>query len=808
MKNKSLFLLFLLTILSIETVKSQTEILKRIGQTPGGAAHHVNWIEDQQKLIVGCGGSLWVYDMQNPAEPVIVAKRAFMQLIQATDLYGDILFAAAESDGLYALDFTSDSLTILDLYSPLTFQYTGQPQSIFDFSRSYDTLFVPVYSDFYKSVRVVTYNQEDGFTELYDYNFQLGISPAVKNGARCISINDKYIAVGKQKMPLEIFQKGEIYIFNRYYPYNKICSYEDSLLNKVQRLKFADLNEDILFACAGSTNAGLSSHFFAFHIDENNIIPVDTFSIGLGGIGLGLPIVSAVNITNMDSRNDTIFLATTCWVDTDNYQAGENFSFIPVLDATNLPEQPMSYDAHFYGGLWHFDVALMHGTPYMAIASEWLGLLISDITNFDNPLDTLLMTSTGGWIHNTETTGDTLWVASEGWGLAVYKTDSLLFENGYNTDAMIMHKYQAYPGHYFVSDFEFINDTLLYLSSGHVFNLKNWFTGGETEFVSQENMGAFITKMVKIRTNLGTRFVLGKGVWLLSDLEMGFFNPETGEVFGDDILLNNEPTAFDVSDDVLFYPYRTLPYLQQGDVHIVAAKIENDELTILEDMLFKTNTIDIVGAVDAEENIVVIGSGATFTWYEWTGEEFVIINSFTHSNTAQMASGVKIKNNLLYASYRYDGLKVIDMNDGTELAYFKGSGGYDGIGGSGNSIVNVGNDGKIYLSDFYSGVFIINAYDLTINIQNEFSKMPVENEFFTVYPNPATDEFTILLNDKTGNDKTAIKITDITGKEIISNIKIENDVITIQTEKWQSGIYFISITQNNKILKTERIIIN
>ncbi|MDD3740138.1 MAG: T9SS type A sorting domain-containing protein, partial [Bacteroidales bacterium] len=766
------------------------------------------WIEDQQKLIVGCGGSLWVYDMQNPENPVIIAKRAFLQLIQTTDLYGDILFAAAESDGLYALDFTSDSLTILHSYNPLTFQYSGEPQAIFDFSRSYDTLFVPVYSDFYKSIRVVTYDQEDGFSELYDYNFQLGISPAIKNGARCISINDKYIAVGKQKLPLEIFQKGEIYIFNRYYPYNKICSYEDSLLNKVQKVRFADLNEDILFACAGSNNAGLTSHFFAFHIDENNIVPVDTFSIGLGEIGLGLPIVSAVNILNMDSRNDTIFLATTCWVDIDNYQLGENFSFIPVLDASNLPEQPMSYDSHFYGGLWHFDVALMHGTPYMAIASEWLGLLISDITDFDNPLDTLLMTSTGGWVQHTKITGDTLWVASEGWGLAVYKTDSLLFENGYNTDAMIMHKYVAYPGHYFVPDFEFINDTLLYLASGHIFNLKNWFTGGEAEFVYQTNLGEFVTKIAKINTNLGTRIVLGKGVWLLSDLEMSFYNPENEQAIGEEILLNNEPTAFAVSDDVLFYPYRTLPYLQQGDIHLVAAKIENDELTILEDTLFASNTIDIVGAVDAEENIVVIGSGATFTWYEWNGEEFVLQNSYTHTNTAQMASGAKIKNNLLYASYRYDGLKVIDMSDGTELAYFKGSGGYDGMAGSGNSIVNVGDDGKIYLTDFYSGIFIINAYDLTINIADEFSKMPVNNDFFSVYPNPAIEEFSILLNKDFQNHNISLKITDITGKEVIRKSNFDSNLTTIEIKNWRPGIYFISVLENGEILKTEKVLIN
>lgn len=805
---KSLFLIIsFLSIFFVVKLTAQVDTLSRIGQTPGGAAHHVNWIEDQEKLIVGCGGSLWVYDMQDPENPVIIAKRAFVNLIQETDVFGDVLFAAAEDEGLYALDFTSDSLTILDTFQALTFQFTGEIQSIYDFTRRSDTLFVPVASDFYTSIRIVLWDEETGFNEQADQNIQIGSLFSPVNGPRCVSVNDNYIAIGKQKMPLET-PKGEIYIFERVYPYNYVCSIEDSLLNSVQKVKFADLKSDILYTCAGSNNAGLTSYFIAYHIDGNTIMPVDTFAIGLGEIGLGLPVVSAVNIKNMDSRNDTLFLATTCWVDTDNFVLGETFSFIPVLDASGLPETPMSYDSHFYGGLWHFDVALMHGTPYMAIASEWLGFLISDITNFDNPLDTLSMNQTGGWVQHTKVTGDTLWVASEGWGLAVYNTDSLLFENGYNNESMIMHKYVPYPGHYFVSDFEILDDTLLYLASGHVFNLEPWFEGGETEFVRLDVMGAFITKMAAIESNTGTKIVLGKGVWPLSDLEMGIYDPESQTIIENNISLNNEPNAIAVEEDMLFYPYRTTPYLQQGELHLVAAKIIDDELQILKDTLLNESTIDIISAIDVRNNVVVIGQGSTFSWFEWNEESFVLIDSYTHTNVFEMSSGVKIKNNLLYASYRYDGLKVISMDDGIELAYFKGSGGYDNFGGSGNSIVNVGDDGKIYLSDFYSGIFILEAADLSLTIDKEYVLQANKSKLSSVYPNPATDYIIIDISPSIEFETLQLVVHDITGKEILSLQNISESKFSIPTEFWTSGLYFISITDNNMFNENLKVLIN
>jgi hypothetical protein len=788
------------------SVNAQVNTLSRIGQTPGGAAHHVNWIEDQQILIVGCGGSLWVYNVQDPENPEIIAKRAFMQLIEETDVYGNILFATAENDGLYALDFTSDSLTILHTFKPLTFQFSGEPQLIYDFSRRNDTLFVPVASDFYKSIRIVTYDEETGFTEHYDQNIQIGEIFNLHNGARCIAVNDDYIAVGKQKMPLEA-PKGEIFIFERQFPYNIVGSIEDSLLNNVQKVRFADLRNDILYTCAGSNNAGLTSYFFAYQIDESNIFPVDTFAIGLGGIGLGLPIVSAVNIKNMDSRNDTLYLATTCWVDTDNYQLGENFSFIPILDASGLPETPMSYDSHLYGGLWHFDLALMHGTPYMAIASEWLGFLISDITDPDNPLDTLSMNQTGGWVQHTKTTGDTLWVASEGWGLAVYKSDSLLFEHGYNTESMIMHKYVEYPGHYFVSDFEFLQDTLLYLASGHIFNLKPWFEGGETELVGVNPLGLYVIKMTKIATNLGTRLILGKGVWLLSDLEMSIYDPDSQSIIEDNILLNSDPNSIAVENDVFFYPYRTAPYLQNGELHLVAAKIIDDERVILKDTILNDATIDIINAIDVENNIVVIGQGATFSWFNWNGESFVPINSFTHTNVFETASGVEIKNSLIYASYRYDGLKVINSFDAIELAYFEGSGGYDNSVGSGNGMVTVGNDGKIYLSDFYSGIFIIEAADISLKINEEYIKEQNQNSIFSIYPNPTKDLINISSSGECDYKNIKICVRDITGKTMLNLTNNQSTDISFSTVQWPAGLYFVNISDDLGHTETLKIIV-
>ena len=816
---KQLFLCFLFLFI-INCVFPQ-EFLNRIGQTPGGAAHHVNWIEDQQKLIVGCGASLWVYDMSNLENSQVIAKKAFTSLILETDLFGDVLFAASENGGLYALDFNCDSLSVIDIYRPMLFNAPSTLQDVFDFARRNDTLFIPVKFDNYASLRIIKFNENNSFEQIGVKKLGLGFPHPARNGARFIAVNDKHIVIGRQASP------GELIMLDRQ-TLEELDSWEDSLINNIQKIRFADLREDIIYVCGGSANAGITSHFLACHLFEDQIHVVDTFSSVqyVAGIpAIGIPGVNAHHFKNMDSRNDTIFLATTAWADVNNLNLpDEPFSFIPVIDASGLPDTTMKYISFTYGGLWHFDVALMHGTPYLAVASEWAGLLVSDVSScvdfVDNqPLDTLFIKNTGGWAQKLHITGDTLWVAHEGWGLVAYKTDSLLHSvYGYHTNPIILQLYQLLDEgpadrHYFVSDFEFIDDTLLYLTSGHIFNLQNWFSGGTPELIKQDSLSPYNFYMSKIDSDNGSRLVIGSGVWpIFGPLKLYVYNPYTEEFLHEKVL-NGESAAIHVDDDILFYSYRTTPYLSAGgQVYLVAAKIVDNELIIIEEILISDIPVIIpntqqINTIAYENGTIAFGVGKEFRWYEWTGTEFSYINSIYSDPLdmlGQISSGATIKNNLLYAVYKKYGLKIIDLSDGTEVANYEGAGGHDGIDGF--NVVEIGNDGKIYLSDFYQGVYVIEAYDLTLVNIEEPANLKINNELFSLYPNPAKDYFQIEFTDNLNNK--SLKIYDLTGRELYyENINNRNS-ITINSKNWRAGLYFVSIVDGNRIVKSERIIIN
>ncbi len=94
-----------------------------------------------------------------------------------------------------------------------------------------------------------------------------------------------------------------------------------------------------------------------------------------------------------------------------------------------------------------------------------------------------------------------------------------------------------------------------------------------------------------------------------------------------------------------------------------------------------------------------------------------------------------------------------------------------------------------------------NSFNFTINV-GTVSIENVENDI-VIYPNPAKNNFTVILNN---NNINKIELTDITGKQILEqNIK-NTDKIDISTANIQSGIYFIKLSGNKTI--TKKIIIN
>lgn len=103
---------------------------------------------------------------------------------------------------------------------------------------------------------------------------------------------------------------------------------------------------------------------------------------------------------------------------------------------------------------------------------------------------------------------------------------------------------------------------------------------------------------------------------------------------------------------------------------------------------------------------------------------------------------------------------------------------------------------------FYGGGIFKNTTGTMLGI-NEIDK----KDNVKIFPNPATDKITISFVENTAQPFT-IEIIDTLGKKLFSkNYEIENDTISINTEKIPKGVYFLTIINNEK-KQTQKIMIN
>ena len=109
------------------------------------------------------------------------------------------------------------------------------------------------------------------------------------------------------------------------------------------------------------------------------------------------------------------------------------------------------------------------------------------------------------------------------------------------------------------------------------------------------------------------------------------------------------------------------------------------------------------------------------------------------------------------------------------------------------------NRGDIYF-DYNSAILTntaLNTIDINSGIQSNTSVI------FDVFPNPASNKITVKLS-KSGSG--IVLINDILGNEI-KRLSVSNNLTEINTENLESGVYFISIMQDNN-QTTKKIIIS
>ncbi len=89
--------------------------------------------------------------------------------------------------------------------------------------------------------------------------------------------------------------------------------------------------------------------------------------------------------------------------------------------------------------------------------------------------------------------------------------------------------------------------------------------------------------------------------------------------------------------------------------------------------------------------------------------------------------------------------------------------------------------------------FVKRADDYGVLVTNSLSTTNFLNSEVVLYPNPVKDNFTVSL--KNNDEIISCQIYDVTGKNVMSNAKMENN--TVQVSALSNGVYFIKIKTMN-----------
>lgn len=134
-----------------------------------------------------------------------------------------------------------------------------------------------------------------------------------------------------------------------------------------------------------------------------------------------------------------------------------------------------------------------------------------------------------------------------------------------------------------------------------------------------------------------------------------------------------------------------------------------------------------------------------------------------------------------------------------------------------NQFLNVGLDKNINTSDkvYYNiaGSWALSPYPGSVMMRPVFGpatdftgvadKDASEQELI-VYPNPATDQLNVVLKNVNKTQLRSYRIIDISGREVMQNIFMDNNSIDVASLK--SGIYFISVTTTNGVINKKIVI--
>lgn len=114
----------------------------------------------------------------------------------------------------------------------------------------------------------------------------------------------------------------------------------------------------------------------------------------------------------------------------------------------------------------------------------------------------------------------------------------------------------------------------------------------------------------------------------------------------------------------------------------------------------------------------------------------------------------------------------------------------------------------------YRYIFFDDAKDISDSVDIYFNHGEACNQVasidqkdditFSVYPNPASELLNIQLNGNSSN--ASVTITNILGSTVLTKkIKTDSNGLSLPLSSFESGLYFVSVKQNNKVIATKKV---
>jgi hypothetical protein len=118
------------------------------------------------------------------------------------------------------------------------------------------------------------------------------------------------------------------------------------------------------------------------------------------------------------------------------------------------------------------------------------------------------------------------------------------------------------------------------------------------------------------------------------------------------------------------------------------------------------------------------------------------------------------------------------------------------------AFADLDNDGDedIMIGEYYGSLQYFKNTEINIGIGENQGE-----EFFSLYPNPATDMVTIkLMNEKAG-DPMQVSIIDLNGR-VVQKTEIRTDDLRLTTDDFATGIYFVRLVQGDRVFTRKLVV--